>query len=83
MILPFGQDRALLGRLHAAALPELKRRLSLRRAAGSAVSSGAGPTSRRMVVARLDLGRSGYGHWGGGVPLTVRTDVCGHRPNQA
>lgn len=37
-LLPFGQDRALLGRLHAAALPELKRRLSLRRAAGSAVA---------------------------------------------
>ena len=51
-----------LGRLHAAALPELKRRLSLRRAAGSAVSSGASPTSRRMVVATLHLGRSGYGH---------------------
>jgi len=25
----------------------------------------------------------GYGRWGGGAPSTVRTDVCGHRPNQA
>ncbi len=65
-LLPFGQDRALLGRLHAAALPELKRRLSLRRAAGRALSSGASPTSRRMVVATLHRGRSGNGRWGGG-----------------
>jgi len=57
-LLPFGQDRALLVRLHAAALPELKRRLSLRRAAGRAVSSGASPTSRRMVVATLHFGHS-------------------------
>jgi uncharacterized protein (DUF2062 family) len=36
----------------------MKRRLSLRRAAGRAVSSGASPTSRRMVVATLHLGHS-------------------------
>lgn len=64
---PFGQDRALVGWLHAAVLPELKRHFTLRRAAGRAVSSGASPTSRRMVVETLHLGRSGCGHWGGRV----------------
>jgi hypothetical protein len=62
---------AFLGRLHAAALPELKRRLSLQRAAGRAVSSGASPASRRMVVATLHLGRSGYGRWGGRVTSVI------------